>query len=182
MDWSSPLGVLRRAMQIERNGYRFYTAAAERAVGERGKELFQGLASDEVKHLHLLWVEYQSIKSGDGWIDPSKALDQPFDLDPANPNLPGEDYPELMPIFSPARTPSLVDDVAALEFAMETEQLSYELYRDSAETEEDQAAKEAYGILADEENKHYELLQSSRDYLVGNDTWWDSAELPMFEG
>ena len=182
MDWSSPLGVLRRAMQIERNGYTFYTAAAERAVGERGKELFLGLASDEERHLHLLWIEYQSIERGDGWIDPLKALDQPFDLDPAKPNLPGEDYPEPLPIFSPARTPSLDDDVAALEFAMETEQLSYELYRDYAEAEEDQSAKEAYEILADEENKHYELLQSSRDYLVGNDTWWDSDELPMFEG
>jgi len=182
MDWNSPLGVLRRAMQIERNGHRFYTSAAERAVGERGKELFLGLASDEAKHLHLLWNEYQSVERGDGWIDPTAALDQPFDLDPANPDLPGEDYPEPMPVFSPARTPSLNDDVASLEFAMETEQLSYDLYKHSSEAEGDQAAKEAYGLLADEENKHYELLQSSRDYLVGNETWWDSVELPLFEG
>ena len=34
MDWNSPLGVMRRAMQIERDGYKFYNEAAERASGK----------------------------------------------------------------------------------------------------------------------------------------------------
>lgn len=182
IDWSSPLGVLRRAMQIERNGYRFYTDAAERAVGERGKEVFRGLAADEGKHLHLLLVEYKALESGQGWIDPAQALDQEMDFDPANPDLPGEEYPEPMPIFTPSRVPSLDNDLAALEFALETEQMSYDLYKTSAAEQSDPAAREAYEMLAGEENKHYVLLQSSRDYLLNNQTWWDSEEMPFFEG
>jgi len=182
MDWNSPLGILRRAMQIERDGYKFYNEAAERAVGERGRNMFRGLAADEEKHLRLLLIEYKALESGQGWIDPAQALEQDLVLDPANPDLPGEEYPEPSPIFTPAREPSLEGDVAALEFGMETEQLSYDLYKKSAEEQTDPAARQAYELLAKEENRHYEILQSSRDYLVDNQTWWDSEELPFFEG
>ena len=182
MDWNSPLGVLRRAMQIERNGYRFYIDVAERAVSERGKEVFRGLAADETNHLHLLLVEYEALDSGKGWLDPDEALEQELDFDPADPDLPGEEYPEPMPIFAAARVPSLDNDLAALEFAMETEQMSYDLYKTSAEEQPDQAAKAVYEMLAREENGHYVLLQNSRDYLLNNQTWWDTEELPFFEG
>lgn len=182
MDWNSPLGILCRAMQIERDGYKFYREAAERAVGERGKSVFLGLADDEETHLRLLLIEYQAVESGQGWIDPTQALKMDLDLDPANPDLPGEEYPEPSPIFTPAREQSLEGDVAALEFAMETEQLSYALYKGAAAEQTDPAAKQAYELLAKEENHHYEVLQNSRDYLVDNQTWWDSEELPFFTG
>ena len=182
MDWNSPLGILRRAMQIERDGYKFYREAAERAVGERGKSMFRGLADDEERHLRLLLLEYQSLESGQGWIDSTQALEQELALDPANPDLPGEEYPEPWPIFTPARQPSLAGDVAALEFGMETEQLSYDLYKEAAEEQADPAAKQVYELLAKEESRHYEILQSSHDYLVDNQTWWDSEELPFFTG
>jgi len=182
MDWNSTLGILRRAMQIERDGYKFYIEAAERAVGERGKGVFLGLADDEETHLRLLLIEYQALESGQGWIDPTQALEQDFALDPANPNLPGEEYPEPSPIFTPARQPSLEGDVAALEFAMETEQLSYDLYKGIAEKTDDPTTRQVYELLAKEENGHYELLQNTRDYLTDNQTWWDSEELPFFTG
>ncbi len=182
MDWNSPLGILRRAMQIERDGYKFYREAAERAAGERGKSVFLGLADDEETHLRLLLIEHQAVESGQGWIDPTQALKQDFEFDPANPDLPGEEYPEPSPIFTPAREQSLEGDVATLEFAMETEQLSYDLYKGAAAEQTDPAAKQAYELLAKEENHHYEILQSSRDYLVDNQTWWDSEELPFFIG
>jgi rubrerythrin len=182
MDWNSPLGILRRAMQIERDGYKFYNEAADRAVGERGRNMFRGLAADEEKHLRILLVEYRVLESGQGWIDPTEALEEEFEIDPANPDLPGEEYPEPFPIFTPARESSLEGDIAALEFGMETEQLSYDLYKKSAEEQTDPAAKQAYELLAKEENRHYEILQSSRDYLVDNETWWDSEEFPFFEG
>ena len=92
MDWNSPLGILRRAMQIERDGYKFYNEAAERAVGERGQNMFRGLAADEEKHLRILLVEYRALESGQGWVDPTQALEKEFELDPANPDLPGEEY------------------------------------------------------------------------------------------
>ena len=182
MDWNSPLGVIRRAMQLERDGYKFYNEAAARASGERGKSMFLGLAADEEKHLRLLMIEYKALESGRGWIDPVQALEQKLDIDPANPDLPGEDYPEPSPIFSLDRIPSLEGDIAALEFGMEVEKLSYDLYANAAQETTDAAAKQVYELLAQEENRHYEILQDSRDYLTDNQTWWDDEQLPFFTG
>lgn len=182
MDWDSPLGILRRGMQIERDGFKFYQEAAERAVGERGKNMFLGLAADEEKHLRLLMIEYRALESGQGWIDPTQALDQDFDLDPANPDLPGTEYPEESPIFTPSRQPSLEGDVAALEFGMETEKMSYDLYAKSAAEATNATAKQTFEFLAREENHHYEILQSSLDYLLDNQTWWDDEQFPFFTG
>jgi rubrerythrin len=60
--------------------------------------------------------------------------------------------------------------------------MSYDLYKDAARDQTDVEARETYEMLAREENRHFELLQSSRDYLTTNETWWDSEELPFFEG
>lgn len=182
MDWTGPLGVLRRAMQIERDGFKFYSEAAERAVDEMGKTMFLGLAADEEKHLRLLLIEYNALESGGGWINPNQALEQDLVVDAANPELPGVEYPETSPIFSPAREPSLENDVAALEFAMETEKLSFDLYRESGAQTADAVAKQAFGFLAREENQHYEILQNTRNYLTDNETWWDDEQLPFFIG
>ena len=182
MDWTGPLAVLRRAMQIERDGFKFYSEAAERAVGERGRTMFLGLAADEEKHLRLLLIEYRALESGRGWINPNHALEQDLVVDPANPDLPGAEYPEASPIFTPAREPSLENDIAALEFGLETEKLSYDLYQESADQTTDATAKQAFGFLAREENQHYEILQNTRSYLTDNQTWWDDEQLPLFIG
>jgi rubrerythrin len=182
MDWNSPLGILRRAMGIERDGYIFYTEAAERAAGPRGQNMFLSLAADEEMHLRLLLVEYRSLEQGKGWIDPTRAMYEDFPLDPANPDLPGEDYPEAFPIFTPARDVAIENDIAALEFGMETEELSVELYREAAEKTTDPLARQAYEFLTGEEMKHFELLKNSRDYLADNQTWWDDEQYPFFTG
>lgn len=183
MDWNSPFGILRRAMQIERDGYRFYMDVARMATGERAKEMFRSLANDEVTHLRILLIEYRALEEGKGWVAPTDADLELIEIpDPANPELPGEEYPEESPIFSPAREPSIENDIAALEFGMETERLSYELYKNAAREAQDPRAHAVYEQLAQEENRHYEILQHSHEYLSENQTWWDTEEFPFFEG
>lgn len=182
MDWNSPLGVLRRAMGIERDGYRFYSEIAEMAASPQGREMFLNLARDEALHLKLLLVEYESLEAGRGWVDPTEAMEQDLPLDPANPLLPGQEYPERFPVFTPAREHTIENDLAALEFGLETEHLTYELYYRQAQVATDPAARTAYEFLAREENRHYKLLQNTRDYLAQSNTWWDAEEMPFFEG
>ena len=93
MDWNSPLGILRRAMQIERDGYKFYNEAAERAVGERGQNMFRGLAADEEKHLRILLVEYRALESGQGWVDPIQALEVNSNSIRPTPTCPAKRFP-----------------------------------------------------------------------------------------
>jgi rubrerythrin len=183
MDWNSPEGILRRGMSIERDGYRFYMTAADRASDEHGEAMFRDLAHQEVDHLHLLLVEYAALQSGEGWIPYHEAMEREIDLDPENPDLPGEEPPmEDMPVFSPKRACSLEGDIEALDCGLETEVIARELYVQGAEQAEDEHAREAYKFLIKQEEYHYELLQNTRDYLTNNQTWWDSSEMPFFIG
>jgi rubrerythrin len=182
MDWNTPQGILRRGMSIERDGYRFYTTAAERASDKRGKAMFLDLAAQEGEHLRLLLAEYRALEAGKGWLPYEEAMKADFQLDPAAPDLPGEEPSEPSPVFTPDRAVSLAGDIAALEFGLETERISRELYTRAAEGTDNPHAIEAYQFLTGQEEQHYRLLQNTHEYLTQNQTWWDSEEYPFFTG
>ena len=182
MDWNTQRGILRRGMSLERDGYRFYTLVAERAFDERGRRMFLDLAAQEGDHLRLLVAEYQALEAGRGWLPYEEAMGMDLALDVASPDLPGEEPPDPLPVFTPEREISLEGDVAALEFGMETEQISRELYAQGARTTDDPLAREAYEFLTHQEEAHYQLLQNTRDYLTQNETWWDDDQYPFFIG
>ncbi len=174
--------ILRQGMSLERDGYNFYTQVAERASNERGRRMFLDLAAQEEEHLRLLLAEYRALDEGRGWISYEEAMAQEFDLDPANPDLPGEEPQEAMPVFTPEREISLEGDVAAIRFGLETERISRELYAQAAQEADDDHARRAYEFLTHQEEKHYQLLQNTLEYLTHNQTWWDGEEYPFFIG
>jgi rubrerythrin len=182
MDWNSPKGILRRGMSLERDGIAFYTQIAERASDKRGKAMFLDLANQEKDHLHLLLAEYQALETGTGWLPYEEAMQVALDFDPAAPDLPGEEPPEPMPVFTPDREISVESDIAALRYGMETERISRQLYVEGARGTDNPNARAAYEFLVKQEEQHYELLQNTHDYLVKNETWWDSEEKPFFTG
>lgn len=182
MDWNTPQGILRRGMSIERDGYSFYTTAAERASDKRGKAMFLDLAAQEGEHLRLLLAEYRALETGKGWLPFEDAMKQEFPLDPAAPDLPGEEPPEPSPVFTPEREVCLAGDIAALEFGLETERISQELYAQAAQEADNAHARAAYEFLTKQEEQHYLLLQNTHAYLTENQTWWDSDEYPFFTG
>jgi rubrerythrin len=179
MDWNTPQGILRKGMSLERDGIAFYTQVAERASDKRGKAMFIDLANQEKDHLHLLLAEYQALEAGKGWLPHEEAMQVALDLDA---DLPGEEPPEQMPVFTPDREVSVESDVAALKYGLETERISRQLYADGAAGSDDANARAAYEFLIKQEEAHYELLQNTHDYLVKNETWWDSEEYPFFIG
>ena len=182
MDWNTPKGVLRRGMSLERDGIAFYKHIAENASDPRGKAMFLDLASQEKDHLHLLLVEYQALEAGKGWLPFQAAMETELDFDPDNPDLPGEEPPDPMPVFTPYRDVSVESDIAALKYGLETERISRALYAAGAEDSDDPKAREAYTFLVKQEETHYTLLQNTHDYLTKNETWWDSDEYPFFIG
>jgi rubrerythrin len=182
MDWNTPLGVLRRGMSLERDGHSFYTIVAERFSDQHGKAIFLDLASQEEDHLRLLLAEYRALEDGRGWLPYEEAMQEDFALDPANPDLPGEEPPGAIPVFTLDRKVSLESDIAALEFGLETERLTQELYANAAQQVDDPHAREAYEFLTHQEEAHYRLLQNTIEYLTQNQTWWDGDQYPFFTG
>ncbi len=182
MDQNTQQTILRQGMSLERDGYNFYTQAAERASNERGRAMFRDLADQEKDHLRLLLAEYRALEEGRGWLPYEEAMTQEFELDPADPRLPGDEPPDAMPVFTPEREISLEGDIAALDFGLETERISRELYAQAAKETDDERARQAYQFLVKQEEQHYRLLQNTRDYLADNQTWWDGEEYPFFTG
>jgi len=182
MDWNTPQGILRRGMSLERDGYKFYTTVAGRASGARGEAMFLDLAAQEEQHLRLLLAEYRALEEGRGWLPYEEALRAEFPLDPAAPDLPGEEPPEPLPVFTPDRQVSLIGDIAALEFGKETERISQELYARAGRATDDPRARETYDFLTGQEEQHFRLLDKTLEYLTQNQTWWDSEQHPFFEG
>jgi len=182
MGRNDPLSVLRRGMNLEREGYRFYTEAAGRASGGRGRAMFLDLAAQEVDHLRLLLAEHRALEEGRGWLPYEEAMQANSALGPQDLDLPGEEPMDTIPIFTPGREVSLEGDIAALDFGLETERLSRKLYSRAAERTDDPLARQAYEFLVEQEEEHYRLLQQTRDYLTQNQTWWDSEEYPFFIG
>jgi rubrerythrin len=169
-------------MSLERDGYDFYMQVAERAADERGRAMFLDLANQEKDHLHLQWVEYLALEAGRGWLSYEEAMATPLSFDPADPDLPGEEPLDKVPVFVPGREVSVISDVTALKYGMETERVSRALYAAAALDTDDENAKATYDFLVKQEEAHYELLQNTHDYLVMNETWWDSDEYPFFIG
>ena len=182
MDWNTPKGILRRGMSLERDGIAFYTQIAERASDKRGKAMFLDLANQEKDHLHLLLAEYQALEAGTGWLPYEEAMQVALDFDPADPDLPGEEPVDPIPVFTPFREISVESDIAALKYGLETERITRGLYAVAADDADDPNARAAYEFLVKQEETHYELLQNTHDYLVKNETCWDSEEYPFFIG
>jgi len=181
------LAVLRRAVENEREGYRFYLEAAERSADPAGQGTFRTLAKDEERHLAILLVEYDSLTAGQGWVAPEEALAREVEVDITKSLFPGEELAaqEKSPFEAPFAAydvGGLEGDLAALEFGMDVEEKFYQMYEQAAAETDDAVGRQAYQFLMKEENRHYKLLQEARDYLSDNKHWWDAWELPFFEG
>ena len=193
MERERALSVLWEGIINERDGYRFYTEAARRTKHNRGTEMYEGLADDEIQHLRLFLVEFLALTKGQSWIDPKEAMekDLEFDMDKSDFGL-GLKKPqgaiEVSEKLFPdewkqeAKIGSLDDDLAALRFGMEIEERAYKLYEEAGGATSDPMAKQAYDFLVEEEKRHYQLIENAYYYLSDNETWWDDLEPPFFEG
>jgi rubrerythrin len=146
------LAVLRRAMENEREGYRFYLEASERSADPAGQGTFRTLAKDEERHLAILLVEYDSLSTGQGWIGPEEALAREVEVDITKPLFPGEELAvqEKSPFeatWAAYEIEALAGDLAVLEFGMGVEEDFYKMYEKAAAETDDPLGRRAYEFL-----------------------------------
>jgi len=177
--------ILALAIKNEKMGKDFYAEAALRSPDERGRNTFSYLARMEEDHLRILLAEYQAFREGKPWLHRDEALEVGKSLDISVLPEPEKAFEELLPPFifpPPQQAPSIQGDVAVLEYALKMEERSYRLYEEAKAKTPIPAAQELYGLLMEEENKHYKVLREALEYLTANQTWWDDWEKPFFEG
>jgi rubrerythrin len=162
-DIKAASSALEQALELERNGYQFYTEAAGRTVDQAGKEMFQSLAGDEVLHQQVIQRQIDALGQGQGWALPEEAGQGEVDLE--TPLFPKGKL-ELEKTVRPDAS-----DVDALLFALKIENDSFSLYAGQAQAATDSNAKALYEYLADAERTHFNLLMANYESLTSNAGW-----------
>ena len=151
--------VIRAAMEVERNGHRFYSSMAEKSGEPLLRELFSWLAQDEVEHLRRLNTLEENFEDGNFW----------------------EDADEFVPYLQQFRDSEIFPSVEQLEKVMQEENADLKVLDLAIEAEEMFAAyfhkaeaaartadgKDAFAWLAGEEERHAKVLKERRETLVG---------------
>ena len=167
------LKALNQGILIELQGRQFYLKAMDRIKDKNGKSLFRSLAKDEALHLQILRTEYQAVSRGRKWL----TLEQAKASRPEELSLfPGKEG-ELAALIKEDTT-----DLQALELAMDFETRGYKMYAKAAEGA-DPVSQKVYKFLAQEENRHFLLLQKTHQYLSYSGMWlYDDMARTMLDG
>ena len=150
--------VIRAAMEVEKNGHRFYSTMAERAESELVREIFSWLAQDEVQHLKTLEALVPKYEDGVFWENEDEFL----------PYLQRFKDKEIFP--SSARLDEALQggdpDLKALDLAIEAEEKFAEYFHKAAEQAKTAEGQEAFHWLAKEEDRHAAVLHERKEQLL----------------
>lgn len=158
VEYFSGFEVIRAAMEVEKNGHRFYSAMVEKAQTELTKEIFTWLAQDEVQHLLTLENLAEKYQEGAFWEDEEQFL----------PYLNRFKTEEIFP--DPARLDGVLtgaeSDLVALDLAIEAEEKFAAYFDLAARSAKAADGKEAFSWLASEEERHASLLRERKAKLL----------------
>ncbi len=159
---------IKMAIDLEKNGRKFYQQAADKTESESGKKIFKMLAHEEM--LHLATFE-KMLKSMDKTVDWREMI---------------KGYPQArqVPVFDKKEKPDQVrkvstDELEALRIAMKQEREAIEFFDKVMAQAEDETTKKIFDFVREQEVYHYDLLQAEYDYINHTGFWFDSAEFRM---
>ena len=171
MNEEGALAVLKRGMNTEVWGQRFYKQAAARTQAADGQRVFESLVDEEGKHIAILRREYGRISGQEITLEQTLAM--------ASAIAPTEIFPQAT--AAERLIPIGATDEQALEMAMAFERRGFELYEAQAQKAESITEKRMWEFLAKSENSHFAFLQETHEYLTSNGVWYfDEQEFPIF--
>ncbi|NOY13736.1 MAG: ferritin family protein [Deltaproteobacteria bacterium] len=150
----SGLEVIRAAMEVEKNGHRFYSSMAEKAHTELARELFFSLAQDEVTHLKTLENLVPKYQDGEFWNNEEDFI--PYLLQFNDQVI----FPSAEQVA--AALVSEDGDIRALDLAIAAEEKFAEYFHMAAAHARSADGKKAFSWLASEEDRHAEILKERK--------------------
>jgi rubrerythrin len=160
--------VVDTARKTEMDGRKFYADIAARSANPLAKRMFESLAEAEEKHLEFI----EALAKGE------------FAAGPYNQDL----SRRLATVFSSlsdgikSQAKSTEDDIAALDVGIEMEDKSMAFYREWSEKASDEGVRKFCDRLRAEEEDHWRILQSTREYLGETGNWFMVQEGWSFDG
>lgn len=159
---------LQHAMRTETDGHHFYALAAGKVEDDKGREVFETLAREELGHLSFLKSHHDAYQKT-GKPDPAATLGSRARLDGDNP------------IFSDKLKDRIGDahfEMSALSIGMQLELNAERYYREQSEQAQDPNVKDFFRELADWEAGHYRALQRQQESL--KEDYWAAGGFAPF--
>jgi len=160
---NTALSVLKQALELEKEGRRFYQQAAKRTADAKGAALFRSLADDEDKHRRIIQKQIDALTKEQDWLDVQEIGDIQVDLQTPL-------FPAGRLALEKAVQPD-ASDLDALLFALKIENDSFDLYARQAQASQDLNATRMFGFLADAERTHFNLLMLNYESLSSHGGW-----------
>ncbi len=152
--------VLRKAFQVEVDGFTFYSMVAERADKPAVQQLFERLARDETEHqayIKAVMRRYEDLGVGS------------FRFDRRDPDL-GEYSSKLFTEEFKDQAQGDILETGALSIGVQLERNAVAFFGEAAEAASDPQISGFYRFLADWEGSHLRLLEKLYDSIRA-DVW-----------
>lgn len=150
------------AIQMEKDGYAFYTKAAAQTRSDMGRTIFESLAADEQRHLDVFQKMFEEKIGQSEWndlINSSKKY--------ANIPIFPTDFKEA-PGMDPDST-----EIDALRIAMDSEKEAIEYYNNIKEKLDNQELKNVINEIIEQEKNHYSLLEKEFNHINTTGYWFE---------
>ncbi len=152
------------AMQMEEDGKNFYLELVEKATDKGMKSIFKMLANDELKHYYII----KDMKEKQPVMAETEVLENAKNI-----------FAEMKEKNEEMDFPASAIDL--YKKAQEIEERSRSFYLDRSEEIEGPGQKELFLKLAEEEKKHYFLLENIIEFVSRPQTWLENAEFNRLE-
>ncbi len=159
------MDVFEFAMKMEKDGQAYYEKMAAQTENAVLKEILNNLAQDEIKHYNL----FKKFRDGDDSAvadmksSGSKVMENARNV---FQNLAAGNVPEGF----------TQDIMGAWKEAQNIEKKSEDFYREKAADETDEGIKSTILEIADEEHKHWVLIENVIRFLNRPKQWLEDAE------
>lgn len=153
------MDIFEYAMDLEEEGRKYYLELADQAPHQGMKRIFERLAEDEQKHYNVI----KEMEKEHPPVEETEVLRESKNI--FTEMKEEGDYPDF--------DQSHAD---LYRKALKIEEKSRDFYLEKSGEVEDAGQKEIFQKLAEEEKKHYFLLDNLIEFVTRPDTWLEDAE------
>ncbi|MBI5644090.1 MAG: ferritin family protein [Deltaproteobacteria bacterium] len=157
------------AYKTEVAGYFFYNTAAIMVGDDKGKNIFNHLAKEELDHIRIISRIADSVKSGMGWVGYEEALKEGVATSKGLPIFHGEN--ELVKRLERDQT-----DTNAVNIAIENEEGAVEFYTRLLKDARTPVEKVVITNLLEMEKGHLKILRWESESLQKTGFWCGDME------
>jgi len=150
------ISVVNEAIQMEQEGYNFYTKLAKKIKGSIAQTTIQGLAEAEREHMNVL----NDLKK---WLQSTEpSFEAVYDWEKGRKGI-KDIFKDLEKMAESIRDDN--DYIESMKIGIELEKKAIDFYaKASAETNNDKA-KFVLDLITEEEKEHFEIFSTTLKYL-----------------